>query len=338
MKQISLVGLFLIFTMPVLAQWQTQFNDPNISFRGLCVVSEKIAWASGSKGSVLRTIDGTTWQQLPVAGAEKLDFRDIHAFNAQEAVVVSAGEATTGAAKIFKTNDGGKTWRLVFETTQKGVFFDGVDFWNKKDGIIFSDPVEGRWFLLQTHDGGNTWEKLIPETLPLCEDNEAAFAASGTSLVIASKGKAFICTGGSTYARIFASTDYGKNWTVSSTAIAANASTGLFGMHFWDAQHGFAVGGDYKQVNKAMSHTLYTQDGGKTWQEASQTNPAGLKEGVALWHKRILVAVGPSGTSKSSDWGQTWQAIDQSAFHAVGSKGNSVWAVGKGIIARLQSE
>src|SRR5690349_10215587 len=49
-----------------------------ISFRGLCVVSEKIVWVSGSKGTVGRTTDGgTTWNWMTVPGYADKDFRDI---------------------------------------------------------------------------------------------------------------------------------------------------------------------------------------------------------------------------------------------------------------------
>jgi photosystem II stability/assembly factor-like uncharacterized protein len=53
------------------------------SLRGLCAVSAKVVWASGTRGTFLRTIDGgATWQVGTVQGAENLDFRDVDAFDA----------------------------------------------------------------------------------------------------------------------------------------------------------------------------------------------------------------------------------------------------------------
>ncbi|HTE13358.1 MAG TPA: hypothetical protein VK645_20405, partial [Chitinophagaceae bacterium] len=53
------------------------------SIRGLSVVTDKVIWASGSKGTVARSTDsGRTWKWFTVAGFEKRDFRDIEAFDA----------------------------------------------------------------------------------------------------------------------------------------------------------------------------------------------------------------------------------------------------------------
>src|SRR5258708_20207642 len=46
------------------------------SLRGVSAVSQKIAWASGTHGTYLRTIDaGRTWQPAQVPGPATLDFR-----------------------------------------------------------------------------------------------------------------------------------------------------------------------------------------------------------------------------------------------------------------------
>jgi len=69
----------------VQAQWQPQAIDTDADFRGLCAVSDKVAWVSGTKGTFGRTTDGKTWSAGAVAGAEKLDFRDVKAFGADTA-------------------------------------------------------------------------------------------------------------------------------------------------------------------------------------------------------------------------------------------------------------
>ena len=54
---------------------------------------ERLAWASGTHGTVLRTEDGGfVWQGCAVpAGAAELDFRGIQAFDEQTAIVMSSG-------------------------------------------------------------------------------------------------------------------------------------------------------------------------------------------------------------------------------------------------------
>lgn len=341
MKKKLFLSLSLLFTYSVTqAQWVQQNINSSASFRTVHAVSEKNVWISGSKGTVVRTIDGGQhWQIVSVPNAEKLDFRDIYAFNENEAIIVSAGEASEGAAKIYRTVDAGKTWSLVFQTEEKGVFFDGIDFWDKKTGLVFSDPIDGHWYLLKTIDAGKTWQKLTALELPPNKGTEAAFAASGTSMITVGKKQAYICTGGAESARVFRTLNQGKTWEVIDTSVPAGKASGLFGMRFWDNKHGVAVGGDYLEVEKDLPNVLVTKDAGKTWQLETNTNPAGLKEGVAILQKKILIAVGPSGTSYSKDFGKSWIMIDKTPFHAISIVGNSVWAVGgKGVIARLNTD
>ena len=334
----KIISIFLLLSLnQALAQWQIQSSGTTASFRGVAAVDANVCWASGSKGTILRTIDGgKSWQIIAVPNAENLDFRDIEAWDDQNAVIMSAGEAEKGAAKIYKTKDGGKSWQLVFESTQKGIFLDGLAFWNRKNGLAFSDPIEGKLVVLKTKDGGNTWQKIPADALPMMEKGEAAFAASGTSIMVQGNKKAWICTGGSQAARVIFTENKGKTWRVSPTPISANQSTGLFGIRFIDANKGIAVGGDYAEIQKDIPNVAITNNGGKTWTLAGHTNPVGLKEGIGLVGNR-WIAVGPSGTSFSIDFGVTWQVINQGSFHAISCAGQTCWAVGgKGVVAKWE--
>ena len=124
-----LTFLFAIFvTMSsVSAQWQKQEVNTDASFRGLDVVSDKVVWASGTGGTVVRTIDGgKNWDVIKVPGAEKLDFRDIEAFDANTAYILSIGNGES--SRIYKTNDGGKNWNLQFKNSDEKAFFDSIAF------------------------------------------------------------------------------------------------------------------------------------------------------------------------------------------------------------------
>ncbi|HAK77281.1 MAG TPA: oxidoreductase [Runella sp.] len=313
------------------AQWTPQSSGTDAHFRSISAVNEKIVWAGGSKGTVLHTVNGgTTWEVLHVQGAEKLDFRGIHGLDAQTAVAVSAGLAEEGQARIFRTNDGGKTWKEVWQTTEKGVFLDGISFWDAKNGLIFGDPIGTKIYLLKTADGGQTWQRISPSQLPENKAGEAAFAASNSTMVLQGKKNVWIGTGGSDHARVFYSTDRGTTWQVTDTPMAANASSGIFGLNFWDAKNGIAVGGNYKADKDASDNVIVTHDGGQTWQKATPTQPAGLKEAVRKLKNGYLVAVGPAGTSLSKDNGQTWQALTNApvGLHAMTCVGNACWAIG----------
>ena len=73
-------------------------------------------------------------------------------------------------------------------------------------GLAVSDPVDGRFRILSTDDGGRSWEVLPTDGMP-DSTGEANFAASGDCLVI--KGKHAWFGSGGTSARIFHSTDRG---------------------------------------------------------------------------------------------------------------------------------
>lgn len=320
------------------AQWQPQSVQTDASFRAVSVASPAVAWIGGTKGTFVRTADGgKTWQTGTVPDAQTCDFRDVQAIDAQTAYLMSAGPAEKGQARIYKTTNAGQTWSLLYQTQQPGVFLDGMDFWDKQHGIVFGDPIEGRWFILTTDDGGQTWQPIPLGSLPLMQPNEAAFAASGTSLVVQGKRNVWIASGGGLNGRVFRSGDRGKTWNVANTPLPAGDATGLFGMHFFSEKAGMVVGGNYKQEQQSGPNAAISRDGGQTWQLMTQTNPPGLKEAVALLPGDRVLAVGPSGTSLSADQGQTWQQLDTDGFHSVACAKGTCYAVGpKGKVAIQQ--
>lgn len=320
--------------------------------RAVHTVSSNVCWIGGSGGQVYKTLDaGKSWTSVKVPGGDSLDFRDIHAFDKQTAVAMSAGEAEKGKAKIYRTENGGQTWSLVYQTTQTGAFLDGIDFWDNNKGICLGDPVDGKLFIVTTEDGGKSWTELPIENRPTAFPGEACFAASGTSVLAVGKGNAYIGTGGSKKARVFRSADYGRSWKVAETPMAAGPTTGIFGLRFTSSKNGIAVGGDYKRTTDSTLNVLTTKDGGETWKLESMTKPTGLKECVAIYHKAnatwngdtpirsdnyALVATGPSGSSYSVDKGKSWNFLGKEAFHTVSFSGNVGYAVGgKGLIGKI---
>src|SRR5215470_16135523 len=124
------------------AQWQPQAIATKADFRGLCVVSAKCAWVSGTRGTFARTIDGgKTWSVGTVPGAEKLDFRDVEAFGEMTAYLLSAGPGD--ASRIYKTIDGGKAWALQFQNADPAGFLDAIAFWDEQHGMALGDPIQG---------------------------------------------------------------------------------------------------------------------------------------------------------------------------------------------------
>lgn len=328
--------LFLTFALFVLtadAQWQKQSVDTKASLRGLSVVDENIIWASGTNGTFLRTIDGgKNWIVGKVSDAEKLDFRDIEAFDADTAYVLSIGEGEN--SRIYKTVDGGKNWKLQFKNTNPKAFFDALDFWDEKHGIAMSDPVNGKYLLIETQDG-ETWKVLDNAKMPNAKTGEAAFAASGTCLLTNGKSDVFLVSGGND-ARVFRSNNRGISWMVSDTPIVeGTAGSGIFSIAMFDKSNGVIVGGNYEKPNEINNNLAFTNDGGKSWNLMKGLN--GYRSGVDYIDKKMIVAVGSSGSDISYDGGKTWKNLDRENYNAVQSKGkNAVWAVGtNGLVAKL---
>ncbi len=315
-------------------KWIPLTSGETASFRGLYTVDENIAWVSGSKGVVLRTTDaGKTWERKTIPNTDSLQFRDVLAFNENLAFVISAGLP----AKIYKTINGGESWKEVYANNQEGVFFDAMDFWDKEHGIAFSDPIDGHLFIITTEDGGETWQEVPKENIPPVVDGEAGFAASGTCLTVEGNSNVWIGTGGKS-ARVFRSNDLGKSWQVSATPIAqGKASTGIFSLAFKDALNGIATGGDYANDTLSTNNAATTTDGGKTWEPVTR-NPYGYKSCITYINNRKLIAVGSSGTDISHDSGLSWGKIDTTVYHVVSfSKSGKVgFAAGSdGKIARF---
>lgn len=321
------VATFIIVLLIAALGWaQTPQNSrTDVQLRGISAVSAKVAWASGAKGTVLRTIDGgVTWETLVIAGADSLDFRDIQAFDQNTAFVLSIGPGDQ--SRIYKTSDGGKIWQRQFTNSDPKAFYDCFAFWDSTHGIAVSDSVDGKFPLIATADG-MTWNPVAVKNMPAALPSEGAFAASGTCIATFGKSDAWFGTGGPS-ARVFHSADRGKNWTVAETPIVHGAATqGVFSLAFWTAKDGVAVGGDYKEPAKAEKTAAVTHDGGKTWTLATKP-PQGYRSAVAVGASHTLVAVGTSGADVSHDFGASWTPIFKEDLNALALIGNSGWAVG----------
>jgi len=339
--------VFLFLTLvPVLAltpqgaQWRQQDSGTRAQLRGVSAVSADVAWASGEKGTVLRTLDGgTTWTRVGVPGAETLDFRDIQAFDPKTAFVLSIGEGEK--SRIYKTRDGGKSWQLQFTNKDPRAFYDCFAFWDSKHGIALSDSVDGKFPLLATSNGSR-WTPLPPKQMPAALPTEGAFAASGTCIATYGKKDVWFGTGGPA-ARVFHSQDRGKNWVAAETPILHGAaSQGIFSLLFWSGKEGVIVGGDYQAPAKADRNSAVTHDGGKSWTLSSRP-PGGYRSGLAMPDRYPpgawpgVVAAGTSGIDYSHDGGANWSARwyeepawqpDNHAYNAVSCSGDVCWAVG----------
>lgn len=312
--------------------WTQQLTGVTARLRGISAVSDRVAWASGSEGSVLRTTDGgDSWNAITVPGAEHLDFRDIDAFSSDVAYALSIGNGEL--SRIYKTTNGGRDWALQFAGTDPKLFLDAMAFWSDDRGIAYGDSIDGQ-FVIYVTTNGRTWERIPSDRLPPALPGEGAYAASGTNVAVHGN-HVWI---GTTASRVLHSPDRGRTWTVTQTPVATSDSAGIFSIAFRDAQHGIVVGGDYRKESEAIDNASITSDGGRTW--TLSKGLSGYRSAVAFVPrtKSTWLAIGPLGADVSTDDGRTWTPLPGAGFDAFSfAPGKSVgWGSGqRGGIARL---
>lgn len=303
----------LLFSFNAIAQSIQVLQQGNpTSIRGLSVVNDSVAWVSGTKGTIALTHNGgKTWNWQQVKGFEKADFRDIEAFSDKEAVIMSSGTP----ALILKTTDGGANWKVKYRNTDTAYFFDAMDFADAKHGYVLGDPINSNFVLMETKDGGETWNmfKNRPDALP----GEAAFAASGTCLRVDNGGGINIVTGGN-YSRKLT-----LDYIVPNLWVSANIQI----LHGKQSQGAYSianggcmviVGGDYQNDHRADSVAEYwcyngTWAGGNVY--SSKTPPAGFQSCVEYISENTFLSTGTPGTNITTDGGKTWAKIDDTSFN-----------------------
>lgn len=312
-------------------------SNTSEALRGVSALAKGGVWASGAHGTYLRSGDyGNTWQVGQVPGAEQLDFRDVEAFSADVAYLLSAGPGEQ--SRIYKTIDAGKHWTLQFTNQEPKGFLDCMGFWDQEHGMAVGDPVNGKFQVIAT-ENGKDWAAIPTDHLPAALDGEGAFAASGTCLTVEGKSNVWFVSGGKT-ARVFRSKDRGRTWTVSDTPLVRGTdSVGIFSVAFRDAKHGAIGGGDYKDAEKSAANLAFSDDGGATW-KLSKISPQWFFSAVAFdpRDRRSLWVVGTSGAAYAEDveaasWNRKWPVeLNSLSFSPTGD----AFAVGpKGVIVHF---
>jgi photosystem II stability/assembly factor-like uncharacterized protein len=339
MRTMIVLGAMVLAAATAHSQWTLENSNSTASLRGIHSLGGGIAWASGTEGTVLRTEDGGfEWQTCSIPpGAEKLDFRGIQAFDANTAIVMSSGKGDL--SRLYKTTDGCHSWKLIFTNPDKDGFWDAYRVEaddgsgkNGTNGILIGDPVNGRFPIWTVSKDESAFQVLPVKHLPASGQNEAAFAASNSSVFVQwTYGTFWIATGGKDYARVIQRKQHlsdeftWHSYPSAKTPIAhGSQSSGIFGLSFrpegprWvhDALayvSGIAVGGDYLKPDDSSDTAAFTNDGGKTWQSATQL-PHGYRSAVAYnTVTKTWITVGPNGTDISTDDGRNWRVVKPNA-------------------------
>lgn len=342
-----LVTCFLEAQQPTI---QVLESGKRISIRGLSVVNKRVIWASGSSGSVARSIDGgKSFEWIKVPGYEKNDFRDIEAFDERTAIIMGI----TAPAVILKTKDGGQNWIKVFEDTSKSAFLDAMNFSpDGKNGMVVGDPLEKTSYpyLLFTKDRGDNWEKILNDHNGIrLDEGEAFFASSGTNLAITENIPWWVLVSGGKSSKAYVLyKDQQNQWKYHSNGtllpiMQGKESTGANSVAM---QHSIGnsyatviVGGDFAKDTIASNNcVLLNMHGSLLNIKKPQTPPHGYRSCVTYLSKKKLLTCGTSGVDISGDGGNNWELISKESFHVCqkAKKGTAVFLAGSnGKIARL---
>lgn len=313
--------------------WNILSTGADANLRSVAAVVHRNSttlWATGSKGTILRSTDaGQTWTPVHIAGAENLDFRGVQTFDGKTIYVMSSGEGET--SRIYKSADGGDSWKMQYTDARKGFFLDGLVCSDGVHCFALSDPVDGKFLLLATSDGEH-WTELPREHMPAALPQEGAFAASNSCLLLFARNEIYFATGGAA-ARVFHSGDLGNTWTVGETPIlSGKASQGIFSI-VRAGDTVVVVGGDYAAPDHKEKVAAYSTDEGKTWKLA-EAPPRGYRSSVDTFDAGF-VAVGTNGAETSRD-GVHWVPIEGPNLNAITFISGKGWAVGpKGLVAQF---
>lgn len=340
MKKPGIISLFLflmIFIQTVIlkspvygqsAKLEIIASGINTGLRGLNVVNDNVIWVSGSNGTVGKSTNGgKNWKWFVVKGFEKREFRDIEAFDANVALIMAVAEP----AYILKTIDGGESWKVVYENKTRGMFLDAMDFANNRMGIVIGDPIDGKIFIAQTNDTGNTWQEISEEAKrPAADSGEAFFAASGSNVRFFANKDYFMVSGGLRSRLI-------TNESVTDLpVIQGKESTGANSIDIYDngipdkpGQRMIIVGGDFFADTSSDKNCFYSTNGGKTW-NAPKTPPHGYRSSAEFLSKKELLACGPTGIDYSEDGGKNWKWISKEGFHVckIARIGSAIYLAG----------
>lgn len=310
-----------------------QHSGTTARLQAVSAVNERIVWASGVHGTWARTLDGgATWAADSMVADRWLEFRDVCALSADRAWLLAAGPGDS--SRIYHTEDGGRHWTLQFRNPDSLAFYDALDFWDARRGIVVGDAVRGRMMIMTTDDGGATWKPIPTQGMPPALPGEGAPAASGTCIVTRPGGRAWFSTEAESGGRVYRSLDYGRTWSVASTPFAHGKDTGIASLAMRDDAHGFALGGRLLQNGDTTVAVAMTADGGRTWRATARPPFTGAVYGSVLLGDRrdVLLGAGPSGLALAhlGAGPPAWSLLTSDNFWAVDGKGNVAWAAGPG--------
>ncbi|MEQ9008391.1 MAG: hypothetical protein RLP12_10935 [Ekhidna sp.] len=312
-------------------------NSPTESLlQAISIVDENTTWISGHDATFVLTKDGgESWELFNHPTGDSLQFRDIHGFNNEKAVLMTAGSGPLSKLFTFTTPD---QWEENFVMQDSLGFLDCIDFWDDQRGIAYGDAIDNYPYILLTDNGGKSWNRADSTNMPEAGKDEGGFAASGTCVTTGENGKAWIATGAGGNCRFLITEDYGQSWKEVDSPLVSGDAAGNTSVSFV-GDLGVVTGGDLMITDDYTDNCAFSSDGGTTWNLSGQPQTVGAFYGSAITQvdgQTFAFACGPKGLDYTSDMGQTWMTLDTLNYWALSMKEDFGFASGtNGKILRI---
>jgi len=266
----SIAGGRLLLTTDAGRTWtdRTPPNVTDLTDRRVYWLDPTHAWVSqethATELAVLRTTDaGRTWSAGVVSVGnetvpESIRFRDANDGWLVETIPASSAHR---AAEVYRTADGGRTWRRLPVPTGGALWFAG-----SSDGWLTGGPAYNELF--RTQDDGMTWQAQSLDLPPLVPSGFKLTGVLLPTLLNASDGVLPAKYGDSTgldptaYVDLYWTHDRGRSW-VPTSPIEQRPDPGYL------ASSSVAIIDNGHWIVAAGERLFSTSDGGVTWKALS---------------------------------------------------------------------
>lgn len=260
--------------------------------------------------TIQQTKYSTAWEALNSYPIEYGRSDDLHFFDPLTGFVINS------EGYVSFTEDGGKTWEVVFE--KEATFFRCITFKNRQEGWLGTIgpgerllPSKDTIALYETKDGGENWSPVTfigPDPKGLCGLHKV------TDQMIVGTGRV---RGPSFFIK---TTDGGQTWYSYDLSHLAGS---LIATYFHDEQNGFLIGGTTNDKKNSRSLVLNTTDGGITWDTVYLSKQKGeypWKFSFPTKEKGFIsiqrnVREGRFYHLQTKDGGQNWQEVEHAPSH-----------------------
>jgi photosystem II stability/assembly factor-like uncharacterized protein len=283
-------------------------SDPNVVYVGMGEHAPRGVMTSYGDGVYRSTNGGKTWKHLGLEMTRHISNIRIHPNN-PDVVYVAAQGALNGPSTergIYKSEDGGKTWKNILYVDENSGCVDlNMDMNNPR--VLYAAMWDHRrlpWAiqsggkgsgLYKSNDGGESWEK-IQQGLPK-ELGKMAISVSR-----ANSNKVYALVESDTQKEqggLFSSNDGGANWNRVSKdhRIISRA---------WYYIETFADTKDENTVYVMGAAGLKSTDGGKTWIEIRGTHGDYHQLWINPDNNQNLLISNDGGSAVSFNGGKVW--------------------------------